>query len=680
MVNWSDIVSGQTAGGFRTIDGTTYGYRNDIQVNEARGINIIGNPVYFFSTTPTSITDGRSRNALRMFVYNALRAESDYTDAQAAAWGSATADELLYTRATVVDPRDAQSWPIPTGVSGSRVTSTGASTTRLTFVAIRDRSGHTRAWRIKSSIPTVGTSNFFTSSYDKLTDAQIRTEFGLSGGTPATPTAVAGTLSIANKTASLSSAGSGTLTLEAASGGTGTVGYALSVNGGTSCTLSGRTLTIPAGQAAGTFRLAVTATWTSGTTTATASAFFNLTITRTQAPARGTFSPSAKSFSTTSSGSGSVTVDAASGGTGTITYQLRRPHATGLSLSGRTLSIASNTPAGAHTVTIRAIWTTPEGTQFTQASFTLTVTRSQAPSAGTFSVANKTLSLSHDGSGTFTLETASGGTGTITYTLVSPPTGITLSGRTVSVASAVAAGSISLTARATWTTSEGSRTADSTFTLAVQRAAAPAVGLAANARAKLYSNLDAQDKAAFYEWTWTASGTSFYGNPTNGYGPGTKEYSGANKTAGFNGWLNGHVRTLLRNIDQHWCTNSYAAKRVLLIYTANNAGSSARWNACGTLQGTGNGNFGQGAGITDIVIEDSRGQARYFKRSATAGAANYAAAGFVEQTEDMRFYTRPAMEAEDVPRAMGQRTIAWLSENDLRQDFNREIEYPGSKK
>ena len=37
------------------------------------------------------------------------------------------------------------------------------------------------------------------------------------------------------------------------------------------------------------------------------------------------------------------------------------------------------------------------------------------------------------------------------------------------------------------------------------------------------------------------------------------------------------------------------------------------------------------------------------------------------------------MPAEDVPRAMGQRTIAWLSENDLRQDFNREIEYPGSK-
>ena len=822
MINWSSIVTGLTAGGYRTIDGTSYGYRNDIQVNESRGVNIVGNPTHFFSNNAfgANIRDGRTRNALRAFIYNALRAESDYTDAQAASWGTATADEVLFLKPTVTGVANLSPWPVHSGGTGSQNNSAGNSNRQLSFVAIRDRNGHIRAWRIKSGISGPAFNSFAT-SYDKLTEEQIRTEFGLppgltyadqtisiaqggtgtlpaatggtapytyalgtetfgadstatawastwanagsaqtlqgtgsqdntthlfndaatnklhlvyrvssssvrisevntstgvlsntispsassnwtgtcstpsgqwwrmrsvgtrialrainkttgaaigtrdyqiggtentaiaaisntqliivgysaaafrvdfkrltlnaagtdiaSGGEEATvrlgatvgfgtrvqaaevynnklyltdnngrtfafdmeagaqgaevgaalsgasglanaggnfyaatrpasttyqlhqlaatqrtggtfsstlptgitfnattrvisvarsvalglqnlklrirdsatavaerirnitltvtaavttPTAVAGTLSIANKTVNLSSSASGTTTLEAASGGTGTVSYTLAVNGGTSCTLSGRTLTIPAGQAAGTFRLAVTATWTSGSSTATTTAFFNLTINRTQAPARGTFSPSAKSFSTTSSGSGSVTIDAASGGTGTITYQLRRPHATGLSLSGRTLSIASNTPAGAHTVTIRAYWTTPEGRLYVQSSFTLTVSRSQAPAVGTFSVANKSLTLATGATGTFDLEAASGGTGTITYTLVSPPTGITLSGRTVSVGSAVAAATISLTARATWTTVEGSRNIDRTFSLVLTRTVA----------------------------------------------------------------------------------------------------------------------------------------------------------------------------------------------------------------
>ena len=829
MVNWSDIVSGQTAGTFATIDGTTYGYRNDIQVNEARGVNIVGNPTRFFSNNAfqANIADGRTRNALRVFIYNALRAESDYTDAQAAAWGSATADEVLFTKQNVTGVAGFTAWPVHSGAGGSQTNSTSASNRQLNFICIRDRNGHARAWRIKSSI-SGSAFNAFSTSYDKLTEAQIRTEFGLpaaatpltysnqtqsiaqgasgaalpaatggtapynyalgtagsTGGTPATswgpwttqgtayprtttnatnntlfrddatnkvhaliresngvfkiyelnlttgrvsnpvtlsgvpggdffvwgadatpdgtwyicgtplgtqrsntvykvnkttgactsigttnnllaptlvavsnselllvtvnasrlhqtpltlnaartsftagtaissgtlpsntvisgidlynnrlfimetgyfgwvqaktanaaytslgtnvpgvprslvfdgrdmyslqqastrtnaqlykktatsgsdagtgfsttlptgitfnatsrvisvgsavtagakalkirvrdssspvkelvrdvaltvtastttPTAVAGTLRIAAKTVNLSSSASGTTTIEAASGGTGTVGYALSVNGGTSCTLSGRTLTIPAGQAAGTFRLAVTATWTSGSSTATTTAFFNLTINRTQAPARGTFSPSAKSFSTTSSGSGSVTIDAASGGTGTITYQLRRPHATGLSLSGRTLSIASNTPAGAHTVTIRAYWTTAGGSLYVQSSFTLTVTRSQAPVAGTFNPGNQSASLTHNGSGTATVNAATGGTGTISYALVDAGgTSVTLSGRTLTIPATQAAGNYRLAVRARWTTTEGSRDSTMYFTLSITRSARPA--------------------------------------------------------------------------------------------------------------------------------------------------------------------------------------------------------------
>ena len=574
--------------------------------------------------------------------------------------------------------------------------------------------------------------------------------------TAAAPTAVAGTLAIANKTVNLSSSASGTATIEAASGGTGTVSYALSVNGGTSCTLSGRTLTIPAGQAAGIFRLAVTATWTSGSTTATTSAFFNLTITRTQAPARGTFAPSAKSFTTSHTGSGSVTIDAASGGTGTITYQLRRPHATGLSLSGRTLSIAANTPAGTHSVTVRAIWTTPEGSQFVQASFNLVITRSarpaatgsftlqsvtfgrqrsdatvrrtfaaatggfgsvtyslvgspagvslsgrqlsfaasvtrvsvtvratwtsgsttahldstatftiprsQAPATGTFRVQGPTLNLTHNAVGTFTLDAATGGTGTITYALVSPPAGISLSGRTVTVAQSVATGSYSLSARATWTTVEGSRSLTAAFTLTVNRAAAPRRGLPEDTTAKMFADLTTADKADFYEYTLPASDPAFYGNPTRLYAAGQKQYDGTNKATGMNGWIVGHIKSLHRAIDAHWCANSHTGQTVLLKIAPSQAagGSDTRWNVCGETRGTGSGTFGQGASITDMVLADQEGRARYFSRESLAGAANYAAANYEEQTDDARFYEQPVTPPPRVATKGGGGMPMWM--------------------
>ena len=1093
MINWSDIVGSLSVNGFHTIGGKSFAYKNNVRLNAGPAINVVGNPATFFSGTTnynSNINDGRTRNATRMFIYNALRAESDYTDAQAAAYGNTSStDEFLIYRTTPGALVGSAPWPVhSTIVSGSRTAAIATSRFALEIVAIRDRSGHVRAWKRKTGL-TATTAASFATAYDKLTDAQIRTEFGLpaastplaysnqtqsitqgtsgaalpaatggtapynyalgtagsTGGTPATswgpwtaqgtayprtqtnatnntlfrddstnkvhvliresngvfkiyelnlttgrvsnpvtlsgvpggdyfvwgadatpdgtwyvcgtplgsqrtntvykvnkttgactsigttsnllapalvavsnselllvtvnasrlhqtpltlnaartsftagtaissgtlpnntviagvdlynnrlfimetgyfgwvqaktanaaynslgtnvpgvprslvfdgrdmyslqqassrtnaqlykktatsgsdartgfssslpagitfnattrvisvastvtaglkalrlrirdsaspvaelirnvaltvvaavPAAATGTFN--NQTQNVSATSSQVLSrrFTAATGGTGTITYQLRRPHPAGVTLTGTTITLPAALS-GTQAITIRAIWTSGSSTAFLDRVITFNITRSQAPASGTFAPSAKSFSTTHNGSGSVTIDAASGGTGTVTYQLRRPHATGLSLSGRTLSIASNTPAGTHSVTIRAIWTTSEGSQYIQAAFnlvvtrsarpaasgtfhvpsvrfetqrsdavarytfsaatggfgtityslvspptgvtisgrqisfaasvvgattvtvratwtsgsttahidqtvTFTITRSQAPVAGTLSVSNKTLSLVTGRTGTVTIEAAAGGTGSITYSLVSPPTGITISGRVITIGTAVAAGAISLTARATWTTSEGTRTADSSFTITLTRTAAPRVGLAANTTAKNYADLTTADKDAFYEWTWTTQGASFYGNPTRGYLPGAwRSYSGTNKGAAFSGWFNGHVRQLLRSIDSHWCSGNYSAKRVLLRIETVTTGSAVRWTTCGTLQGTGDGDFSQGSGITDIVIEDQDGRARYFKRTDTGGAATYAAANFVEQTGDSRFYNVPQL-------------------------------------
>ena len=157
--------------------------------------------------------------------------------------------------------------------------------------------------------------------------------------------------------------------------------------------------------------------------------------------------------------------------------------------------------------------------------------------------------------------------------------------------------------------------------------------------AKQYADLTADNKDDFFEWTWTTQGAAFYGNPTNGYLPGTRTYNGTNKDASFSGWFNGHVRSLLRALEPHWCDNSYAGKRLLLKVAPVSTGTSSQWSVCGATQGTGGGNFGSGAGITDIVIEDRNGNARYYRRASAAGAASLSAAAYAEQTTATDFYT-----------------------------------------
>ena len=379
MINWSELVTGLTVNSFVTINSKSYAYKNNVTLNPGPAINVIGNPASFFSGTAnynSNINDGRTRNATRMFIYQALNAESDYTSAQAIAYGNTSStDEFLIVRGTRSPAlTGALTWPVHSSITGgSRSAATATSIYTLELVAIRDRNGHVRAWRMKSGL-TAAQSASFAGAYDKLTDAQIRTEFGLSGGQPATPDAATGTFT--NQTQNVSATSSQVLSrrFTPASGGTGTITYQLRRPHAAGITLTGTTLSIPA-SVSGTQAITIRATWTSGTSTAFLDRVITLNITRSQAPVAGTFSPSAKSVTTTPTGTGSVTVDAATGGTGAITYQLRRPHATGLSLSGRTLSFAANTPAGTHSITIRAIWTTVEGTRFVQASFNLVLTR-----------------------------------------------------------------------------------------------------------------------------------------------------------------------------------------------------------------------------------------------------------------------------------------------------------------
>ena len=290
------------------------------------------------------------------------------------------------------------------------------------------------------------------------------------------PYAVAGSLSISDSTLNLSSTAAGTLSIEAATGGLGDLEYVLlSPPAGFSMpNPTNRVLRVAGSVAAGEYDITVQAQWESGGRTATANSTFKVTITRTLAPAVGTFSQTAKSINVTSSEVENVALSAASGGTGTITYSLVSPP-TGITLSATTLTVANTVLTGRYNITVRATWTTVEGALSSTASFVLTVTRSLAPVAGTFTQSDRRLSLRLTNAGSLSIDTASGGVGTVTYALVSPPTGVSLSDTTLSVAATYQAQVQNITVVATWTTAEGSATRTATFELTVTRSAAPAV-------------------------------------------------------------------------------------------------------------------------------------------------------------------------------------------------------------
>ena len=193
----------------------------------------------------------------------------------------------------------------------------------------------------------------------------------------------------------------------------------------------------------------------------------------------GTFAIQNVTFtSSTSVQTRSTTIAAATGGTGVITYRLISPPS-GVTLNGRVLSFA---PAarGTLSVTVRATWTSGTSTAHLDRTAVYTVPRSSAARAGRFVLAAKSVNRGAT-TQTVTIEAASGGTGTISYTLRTAPAGISLSGRTLSVPSSIVSGAHTIVVRATWTTTEhtwtlGGRTAAVDATINVVNQARTAAG------------------------------------------------------------------------------------------------------------------------------------------------------------------------------------------------------------
>ena len=101
MIQWDDLTKDLNINAFNAINGQNYAYKNNVTLNPGPAINVLGNPASFFSGTSdygTNINDGRTRNVTRMFIYQALRAEANYSDAEAAAYGNTSADEFLILR------------------------------------------------------------------------------------------------------------------------------------------------------------------------------------------------------------------------------------------------------------------------------------------------------------------------------------------------------------------------------------------------------------------------------------------------------------------------------------------------------------------------------------------------------------------------------------------------------
>ena len=594
MVNWSEL--SLSGAGFKTINGVVYGYRTDISpAGDTRGLNIVGNPSGFSASVApnTNIAYGRARNALRQFVYEALRNEADYTDAQARAWQG----EILFRRingAQITAPGSQadtliKTWVPWTGAGGSQTNlslgfrgtagaaSMGGNNGQLTLIAIQTPTnggaggnpatgtGHVRAWMIKPTITAGATgveNDTLGETYDKMTDAQIRTALIVASA----PTAVAGTISVPNQTASaqgnvqrfvdlpaasggtgnvtyaysglpagvtalgtrltiaattasfaattvtvtatwtsgsttataqdtftlqftrtpnaatgswtvnaqtvtIGATGAGTHQLPAATGGTGTITYSLRTTG-TGLSMTGRTINIPASYTAQARNIDVRATWTSGTSTAFLDRNFDFTVNRAAAVAvAGSFTAGSGTVRINTGSAGSTNIGAASGGTGTISYALRGTVPQGIFLSARSLGIAPTVPAGVYRLTVRATWTSGSTTAFRDSVYTLTIVRITVAQRGTFTVANKTVNSTIGRGGSFTIEEAAGGAGTLSYSLVSPPAGFSISGNTITIADSVAAGDYTLTARATWSgvNHASSATRDARFTVAVAR-------------------------------------------------------------------------------------------------------------------------------------------------------------------------------------------------------------------
>lgn len=205
------------------------------------------------------------------------------------------------------------------------------------------------------------------------------------------------------------------------------------------------------------------------------------------AAAAGNLNINDKSVTLAPGASGTVTLEAATGGTGTVAYAIVGPP-TGLSLgvTNRVLTISSTYPAGTRNVTVRATWTQGSSTAMTTDVFALTVVR-RAPTpnavAGTFNPGDQTITLTPNTAGSQSFTAATGGTGTVSYSLRyvlddndENALGITIgTGASINVASSVSAGTYTMGIRATWTSGSTTATADSEIDFTIRRQAPSAV-------------------------------------------------------------------------------------------------------------------------------------------------------------------------------------------------------------
>ena len=429
---------------------------------------------------------------------------------------------------------------------------------------------------------------------------------------PAAPTAVAGTLNINDKSLSLQAGASGTVTLEAATGGTGTVAYALvGPPTGLSLGVTNRVLTVGSAYPAGTRNITVRATWTSGSTTASTTDVFALAVTRTPNAVAGTFAPTAVVASGEPNTQLTTTFTAATGGTGTVSYAIVNNGGATLSVSGTTLTVGATQAAGTFRIAVRARWTSGTSTADRTAFFNLTVTRQTgAPpaAAGTFSPATVNVTLDANTAGTATFDAATGGTGAITYALgAAGGSNATIAGTTINIPAATAAGTYRLGIQATWTSGSTTASRIAFFNMVLTRRAATP-----NAVAGTFSPSDITGAEIGID----REGRLAFDGATGGTG-----------TISYTLLVNGGVTGL-------------AVDGNILIVPSDTI-----------------------AGTYRVAV-----RARWTSGSTTA-----------DRTAFFNFTFARVMLAGDVPRAMGQRTIQWLAENDLRQDHNREIDYHKGK-
>ena len=202
-------------------------------------------------------------------------------------------------------------------------------------------------------------------------------------------------------------------TLPSASGGDGTLTYTLSP--GLPDGVSRHATTRVVSGTPGDHQVETTYTWkaTDGDGDA-AQLTFTITVAEDLSPTFGVQTIGDKSW-TQRKAIGSFTLPAASGGDGTLTYTLSPALPDGVSRHATT-RVVSGTPGG-HQVETTYTWKATDGDgDAAQLTFTITVAEDLSPTFGVQTIGNKSWVQRKEIS-SFTLPAASGGDGTLTYTL-----------------------------------------------------------------------------------------------------------------------------------------------------------------------------------------------------------------------------------------------------------------------